>query len=621
MKTFARKLFSKYVAHRAGKSEYVSIGKAERAPINIVFLGTCQFDMLLKELRDSRHKVRHLLMGSRSYSEVPAAKDGDDCVVVGLVLRQIISEASGAAVPASDMFFARLSSAEEADAMLARSRTVIARLVDRIYDQHKGRPVFFMSFFEPSFNYLGDLLDPFAPTSAQQVVRNLNMILSECIRAHPDCYYFEVNDILNQVGRALLQDDIVLHGSHGSFINDWNFKLDNRRLSSPQMLMSAVEFQTAMHRFASFFIEKLASLYAITKQAEPIKLIICDLDDTLWRGVAAEEDDFSDDDRIEGWPLGLIEALLAFKARGGILALCSKNELEGTKARFDRIFRGAITFDDFAVAKVNWTPKPQNIAEILKETNILAKNSLFIDDNPRELAEVSAGHPELRCLGTDHYNWRKTVLKAPETQVTAITAESMRRTELVRASAERRAATDDAGRSTEDREAWLRDLDLRQSVQRVADAKSKSYDRAFELINKTNQFNTNGKRWSQGEFDKFLGSGGICLVSDLQDRTVDNGIISVCLLKDDEIVQMVLSCRVFGLGAEQVVCAHAVDLILKDHEKAVGRIVDTGRNATCHGFYGAAGFAEVEGRFEIDRRIDLPGHIKLAGAMARAMPG
>jgi HAD superfamily phosphatase (TIGR01681 family) len=183
-----------------------------------------------------------------------------------------------------------------------------------------------------------------------------------------------------------MHDDMVLHASHASFINDWDFKFDAKRLSAPRRLISATAYEKAVNKFGKLFLARVEIIYNILHQDNQVKLIICDLDDTLWRGVAAEADDFSDNERIEGWPLGLIEALLFFKARGGLLALCSKNDLTETAVRFDRIFRGAISLSDFVVVRVNWFPKSANISEILRQTNLLARNCLFIDDNVREVA-------------------------------------------------------------------------------------------------------------------------------------------------------------------------------------------------------------------------------------------
>jgi predicted enzyme involved in methoxymalonyl-ACP biosynthesis len=115
---------------------------------------------------------------------------------------------------------------------------------------------------------------------------------------------------------------------------------------------------------------------------------------------------------------------------------------------------------------------------------------------------------------------------------------------LVRAAAKRSAETTNLPEAGESREEWLKSLGLKQTIQVVRS----DYNRSFELISKTNQFNTTGKRWTASEFQKFLESGGVCLISSLRDKMIDNGIICVCLVDRDQIVQMVLSCRVFGLG-------------------------------------------------------------------------
>jgi predicted enzyme involved in methoxymalonyl-ACP biosynthesis len=85
----------------------------------------------------------------------------------------------------------------------------------------------------------------------------------------------------------------------------------------------------------------------------------------------------------------------------------------------------------------------------------------------------------------------------------------------------------------------------------------------------------------------------------------------VCLTKNDEIVQVVLSCRVFGLEAENIIDATAVNTILKNHGKVSATIVDTGRNSTCHDFYRSIGFREAGDHFEIDHNIDYPAHIRI----------
>jgi FkbH-like protein len=319
-----------------------------------------------------------------------------------------------------------------------------------------------------------------------------------------------------------------------------------------------------------------------------VKLIIVDLDDTMWRGTAAEMD-LSDEihwDIFEAYPIAFVEALLYFKKRGGILAVCSKNDREATLIRWAKIYRGAITPEDFACVKINWNSKAENIAEILRETNLLPESVVFIDDNPREVDAVRQRFPTLRCLSQDHIDWRRIILRAPEMLVDSITEESRRRTEMTQAlvaRTESKSAMSDAE--------WLLSLNIKQEIHFIRSPSDSRYRRVLELINKTNQFNTTGKRWEPAEFEQFVLE-NTCIATSLSDRTTNNGIIGVALVRGAEIVQVVLSCRVFGMGAEQVLGAIAVREALTNSPAATGRIVDTGKNFTCHKYFTDLQFAK-----------------------------
>jgi FkbH-like protein len=505
-------------------------------------------------------------------------------------LRHILSEVTQTPEPEVDMVFARLRSEDEARELLERTESFLAQQVTEIATKIPAIPVLFMSFFEPSFNYMGDVIDPFDPTSPSYLVREINRLLSRAVRKTNNGFFLDSNEILNFIGRRHLQDDVLASSTHASFINDWDFKLDANRLNAPKAIGNMLTYEVAAREYTLLLLSRIETIFKVAKQRDPVKLIVVDLDDTLWRGVAAEGESMSVEQRIEGWPVGLAEALLFFKKRGGLLAICSKNDEAPTIERFNAIWRGAITLDDFASVRINWQPKSQNILEILKEVNLLPANCVFIDDNDRELSEVKAAIPAIRCLGGNHYDWRRIVLRSSETQVPFVSEESSRRTELVRAISQRESHADTA--SGVSREEWLASLKLRQSFFLIENPRSKYFERAFELINKTNQFNTTGKRWEKSEFEAFLGKGGYCVVSSLRDKLIDNGIISVCLIKGSRIVQVVLSCRVFGLGAELVVGAVATRLALKSRGEVTAELVDTGRNATCHDYFERIGFAK-----------------------------
>jgi FkbH-like protein len=593
MRQFVRDLFYGSVADRQVNLPLppTSLSSGPRK-LDILLLGTCAVDMLVKRSANTGHVIRHVLMGSKRHTLVPAAAPDDDVAVVGLTLRHVLSEVTQTPEPEVDMVFARLRSEDEALELLAGVEAFLAEQVEAIAAKITTVPVLFMSFFEPSFNYLGDVIDPFDPTSPAYLVREINRLLSRVVRKSSHCFFLDSNEILNFIGRRHLQDDVLASSSHASFINDWDFKLDANRLNAPKAIGNMLTYEVAAREYTLMLLSRIETIVKIAEQRDPVKLIIVDLDDTLWRGVAAEGEGLDVDQRIEGWPVGLAEALLFFKKRGGLLAICSKNEEAPTVERFNAIWRGAITLDDFACVRINWQPKSQNILGILNEVNLLPANCVFIDDNDRELSEVKAAIPEIRCLGGNHYDWRRIILRSSETQVPFVSEESSRRTELVRAISQRQASANTAAGLS--REEWLASLKLRQSFFLIQSPRSRYFDRAFELINKTNQFNTTGKRWEKPEFEAFLGQGGYCVVSSLRDKLIDNGIISVCLIKGGNIVQVVLSCRVFGLGAELVVGAVATRLALKSRSEVRAELVDTGRNATCHDYFERLGFTQTQ---------------------------
>ena len=216
---------------------------------------------------------------------------------------------------------------------------------------------------------------------------------------------------------------------------------------------------------------------------------------------------------------------------------------------------------------------------------MLPANVLFIDDNPRELAEVQAAFPTINVCGDNHYLWRQEILYSPATQVAQITDEGAARTSLIQGRRKR-----EASRASTDRDEWLASLDLALTVRNLTSASDPDFTRVLELLNKTNQFNTTGRRWTHAELGQLLAEGGSLVVAALRDRFVDNGLIGVVVVKDDTIEQGVLSCRVFGLDVELAMFKAACDLILTERDKVIGTVVETESNFVCRDIYRRLGF-------------------------------
>jgi FkbH-like protein len=204
----------------------------------------------------------------------------------------------------------------------------------------------------------------------------------------------------------------------------------------------------------------------------------------------------------------------------------------------------------------------------------------------------------MRILDGWHYYWRKTLLWAPELQVAAVTAESERRTEMIRAQAERAAA-----RSQMSEAEFLQNQGLRVEVEALA-AGGPAYARAFELINKTNQFNTTGERWSAEEFARLVASGGTAYVFRAADRFTPYGVIGVALTEGRRIRQVVMSCRVVGRGVEIAALA-AILARMEGEGPATAATRDTDANLLSRDLFARLGFTQ-----------DAPGLWSLAGEAA-----
>ncbi len=122
------------------------------------------------------------------------------------------------------------------------------------------------------------------------------------------------------------------------------------------------------------------------------KVLVLDLDDTLWGGTIGE-------DGLSGIVVGqgsaAGESFLALQAyardlarRGILLAICSKNDPETARRPFldhpDMLLRLA----DFAAFVANWDDKATNLRRIAQDLRLGLDAMVFVDDNPFERALV-----------------------------------------------------------------------------------------------------------------------------------------------------------------------------------------------------------------------------------------
>ncbi len=118
-----------------------------------------------------------------------------------------------------------------------------------------------------------------------------------------------------------------------------------------------------------------------------IKLIIWDLDDTLWRGTLADGDAVALFDRRA-------DLVRALNRHGVVSSICSKNDFETARARLVEFG----LWDEFVFPRIAFEPKPQAIAGIIEDMQLRPENVLFVDDNPVNLNEVRFCLPKINIL-------------------------------------------------------------------------------------------------------------------------------------------------------------------------------------------------------------------------------
>lgn len=452
------------------------------------------------------------------------------------------------------------------------------------YHARDGLTSFVTGFVVPQQNPLGRMMPKHSFSNLQHVVRRLNERLEEVCLSRPNVHYVDLEEIASRIGKRHLLDDSLHVLSHGSVAGDYDYEHDRKRLQPPEPFSRTRELKT--EEFLDAVWDDILVRYRILMRRDPVKIVIVDLDDTLWRGVLAE--DGIHPHGLEGWPLGVIEALQFVKKRGILLAIASKNDESLIHGKWEEIFQGSLLLDDFASIRINWNPKPQSIREILEEVNLLPGNALFVDDNPVERDAVRREFPEIRVLGEDLYGVREYLLTAPELDVPSITDESARRTEMIRAQAVR-----EESRMSMSREEFLRSLKLKIEHLMIKSPADPNFERAFELLNKTNQFNTTGRRWMPEEIGRFFAEDGVFHAFQVTDRFTAYGLVGLLLVQENCISQFVMSCRVVGLDVEQQMLREMIARI--DAPEVTAEHVKTEKNHLCADLYSKNGFELRDG--------------------------
>lgn len=346
----------------------------------------------------------------------------------------------------------------------------------------------------------------------------------------------------------------------------------------------------------------------------PCKLIITDLDNTLWGGVVGEVgwENVDLDAGAKGHSYLRFQRFLKhLQEQGVLLAIASRNEPDAALEVFRRRPEMIIREEDVVAKEINWNRKSENILRILQRLNLSTSGVIFMDDSPVEREEVRTAITDVIVpdLPSDPADWVPTLLQSGLFEGIALTPESVRRKPYYEEERIRQVELE----SSANHETFLRKLEIRLRPEEIANAK----DRVVELINKTNQFNLTTRRYGWSRIEEILTRGGLGFCFRLEDRFGDYGLISVMILsvvdkRSYRIDTWVMSCRAMGRTVEQAILAYMLEELAKrGASRLVGEYIPSGRNAPVASLYASLGFGK-----EWTEGTSVFSELKVAAGMA-----
>jgi FkbH-like protein len=272
--------------------------------------------------------------------------------------------------------------------------------------------------------------------------------------------------------------------------------------------------------------------------AEPVRLVIWDLDDTFWEGTLSE-----------GLVTPVAEHLLLVKTlneRGIMSSICSKNHFEPVRTLLVNLG----VWDEFVFPEIAFAAKAPMVQRIVENAQLRPESILFIDDNVTNLNEARFYVPGLQIaepsviaglLDDPRFKGK------PDPEKTRLARYKI----LEQKAVEKAAASGDNAR-------FLRDSAIRVSFHNDVEAE---FARVHDLVNRTNQLNFTKVRWPedmQAARDVFAREQALDFNSHagyikVSDRYGAYGICGYYHVVKDRCLHFLFSCRAMNMGVEQFV--------------------------------------------------------------------
>ncbi len=486
--------------------------------------------------------------------------------------------------------------------ILDHARARLAVMLDEAmaYNKQHGLFTLVANFFVPQGHAAPSLAELGGEGDLIALIAEMNRTLAHMVPKYRNAYVADVNSLANSYGKRHFLDDITLFYGHASVLAEvpdlnWPAWSAPHRARVEWVPDPDELYQLQTAPFFKLALDQIRYLHRVVQQVDQVKIVIFDLDNTLWGGQIAEHYEAGREwprSEYDYWPLGVWEAVHHLRRRGIVVSLCSKNDESLVRDRWSRAVNLPwISFEDFVAPKINWKPKSENVRAILSELNLTSKSALFVDDNPVERSEVLSGVPGIRAIGGNPLLNRRILLWSAETQRSVMTDESTNRETSYRGILARNAEMESM-----DRESFLQSLQTRIQLHHITEIDSPLLPRVLELANKTTQFNTTGLKWAPSELNNFIQNQGAIFAFSVQDKFADYGLVGAVFVNESVVRQFVMSCRVLGYDVEVNALKQILQLVRDQDEgpSIRARVIPNEVNGPCHDIFLRSGFQETE---------------------------
>ncbi|MFT4174137.1 MAG: HAD-IIIC family phosphatase [Rhodocyclaceae bacterium] len=422
--------------------------------------------------------------------------------------------------------FYAAQSVEERESLPERYVGEVGAVVDALLE--RGIAVLLSNFALPQERLFGN----YGALTAQSLygsVLRANLLLAEAVSARRNCQLHDVMYLANSVGAAAFLDE---------------------RLWAASKYPCANPFLPDMAR-------SMARAVAVRK-GKVSKVLVLDLDNTLWGGVIAE-------DGMDGIALGgdaygeafqqFQRYLLALRDRGYVLAVCSKNDEDIATQVFREHPEMLIRLDDISVFVANWNDKGSNLDAIAQRLNLSPDSFIFIDDSAFERDLVRALMPTVAVpeLPDDVADFCVALERSGLLEASGFTGEDRLRNAKYKEEAQRASSKLSFGNVDD----YLASLDMRVHCTSFA---PDDIPRVAQLMQRSTQFNLRTQRLSDADCERLVQRGEVTVAARLKDRFGDYGLIAAVACQEQDgwlfVSEFVMSCRVLKRGVEDYLVNH-----------------------------------------------------------------